>query len=99
MNTIPNRQVICDTLMELAQEDRDIVVLASDSRGSAAMAPFANAYPEQFVEVGIAEQNIVGMSAGLAHSGKKPFVTSLPASSACVASSKSRWMLHILVRT
>ncbi|MNW23384.1 1-deoxy-D-xylulose-5-phosphate synthase [compost metagenome] len=76
MNKIPNRQVICDTLMELAQEDRDIVVLASDSRGSAAMAPFANAYPEQFVEVGIAEQNIVGMSAGLAHSGKKAFVTS-----------------------
>lgn len=76
MNKIPNRQVICDTLMELAQENRDIVVLASDSRGSAAMAPFANAYPEQFVEVGIAEQNIVGMSAGLAHSGKKAFVTS-----------------------
>lgn len=38
--------------------------------------PFAGTYPEQFVEVGIAEQNIVGMAAGLAHSGKKPFVTS-----------------------
>ncbi|UJF35631.1 transketolase family protein [Paenibacillus hexagrammi] len=76
MNTIPNRQVICDTLLELAQHDRDIMVLASDSRGSAAMAPFAKAYPDQFVEVGIAEQNIVGISAGLAHSGKKPFVTS-----------------------
>lgn len=76
MNTIPNRQVICETLLELAKEDRDIMVLASDSRGSAAMAPFVKAYPEQFVEVGIAEQNIVGMSAGLAHSGKKPFVTS-----------------------
>lgn len=76
MNTIPNRQVICETLLELAKDDRDIMVLASDSRGSAAMAPFANTYPEQFVEVGIAEQNIVGMSAGLAHSGKKPFVTS-----------------------
>lgn len=76
MNTIPNRQVICETLLELAKEDRDIMVLASDSRGSAAMAPFANTYPEQFVEVGIAEQNIVGMAAGLAHSGKKPFVTS-----------------------
>lgn len=75
-NTIPNRKVICDTLLELAQEDRDIMVLASDSRGSAAMAPFAAAYPEQFVEVGIAEQNIVGIAAGLAHSGKKPFVTS-----------------------
>ncbi|MHA6530573.1 transketolase family protein [Paenibacillus sp. BAC0078] len=76
MNTIPNRQVICETLLELAKDDRDIMVLASDSRGSAAMAPFANAFPEQFVEVGIAEQNIVGMSSGLAHSGKKPFVTS-----------------------
>lgn len=76
MNKIPNRQVICETLLELAKDDRDIMVLASDSRGSAMMAPFANTFPEQFVEVGIAEQNIVGMSAGLAHSGKKPFVTS-----------------------
>ncbi|TDG00763.1 transketolase family protein [Paenibacillus piri] len=75
-NQIPNRQVICETLSELARTDRDIMVLASDSRGSAAMAPFAKAYPEQFIEVGIAEQNIVGISAGLAHSGKKPFVTS-----------------------
>ncbi|CAM3957321.1 transketolase family protein [Paenibacillus alkaliterrae] len=75
-NKIPNRQVICDTLLDLAKGDRDIMVLASDSRGSAAMAPFADTYPEQFVEVGIAEQNIVGISAGLAHSGKKPFVTS-----------------------
>jgi len=75
-NTIPNRQVICETLLELAKKDRDIMVLASDSRGSAAMAPFAQAFPEQFVEVGIAEQNIVGIAAGLAHSGKKPFVTS-----------------------
>jgi transketolase len=75
-HTIPNRQVICETLMELAKTDRDIMVLASDSRGSAMMGPFAKAYPDQFVEVGIAEQNIVGIAAGLAHSGKKPFVTS-----------------------
>ncbi len=75
-NSIPNRKVICDTLLELAKEDRDIMVLASDSRGSAAMAPFAKTFPDQFVEIGIAEQNIVGISAGLAHSGKKPFVTS-----------------------
>ncbi|WP_261304537.1 transketolase family protein [Paenibacillus andongensis] len=76
MNTIPNRQVICETLMNLAETDQDIMVLTSDSRGSAAMAPFAKVFPNQFVEVGIAEQNIVGISAGLAHSGKKPFVTS-----------------------
>ncbi|MBD2846480.1 transketolase family protein [Paenibacillus sp. IB182496] len=76
MNTIANRQVICETLVEMAEADRSIMVLASDSRGSAAMAPFAEAYPQQFVEVGIAEQNIVGIAAGLAHSGRKPFVAS-----------------------
>lgn len=75
-NTIPNRQVICDTLTELAKEDRDILVLASDSRGSASMAKFVEAHPKQFVETGIAEQNIVGIAAGLARAGKKPFVTS-----------------------
>ncbi|WP_141501834.1 transketolase family protein [Paenibacillus luteus] len=75
-NNIPNRQAMCEALMELAQDDRDIMVLASDSRGSAAMAPFVKQFPEQFVETGIAEQNIVGIAAGLAHSGKKPFVTS-----------------------
>ena len=75
-NNIPNRQAMCETLIELAEHDRDIMVLASDSRGSAAMAPFVKQYPEQFVETGIAEQNIVGIAAGLAHSGKKPFVTS-----------------------
>lgn len=75
-NTIANRQVICETLLDIASHDRDIMVLASDSRGSAAMAPFADQYPEQFVEIGIAEQNIVGVAAGLAASGKKPFVTS-----------------------
>ena len=75
-NRIANRQVICETLLELAETDKDIVVLASDSRGSAAMAPFATAYPQQFVETGIAEQNIVGIAAGLAASGKKPLVAS-----------------------
>lgn len=82
---IPNRQVICETLMELAATDKDIMVLTSDSRGSAMMAPFAQAYPDQFVETGIAEQNIVGIAAGLAHSGKKPFV----ASPACFLSMRS----------
>ncbi len=76
MQTIPNRQAMCEKLMDLAQNDRDIMVLTSDSRGSAAMAPFAKQYPEQFVETGIAEQNIVGIASGLAHSGKIPFVTS-----------------------
>lgn len=79
MNKIANRQVICEVLMEHAKEDRDVVVLCSDSRGSASLAPFASAFPEQFVEVGIAEQNLVSISAGMAKCGKKPYAVS-PAS-------------------
>ena len=79
MNKIPNRQAICEVLMEKAKNDRDIVVLCSDSRGSASLTPFAEAYPDQFVEVGIAEQDLVGIAAGLARCGKKPYAAS-PAS-------------------
>lgn len=85
MNKIPNRQAICEVLMEQAKEDKDIVVLCSDSRGSASLTPFADAFPEQFVEVGIAEQDLVSISAGLASCGKKPFA----ASPACFLSTRS----------
>ncbi len=85
MNKIPNRQVICEVLMEHAAQDKDIFVLCSDSRGSASMTPFADTYPEQFLEVGIAEQNLVSISAGLAKCGKKPFA----ASPACFLSTRS----------
>ena len=85
MNKIPNRQAICDVLLEEAKKDKDIVVLCSDSRGSASLTPFAEQFPEQFVEVGIAEQNLVSISAGLAKCGKKPFA----ASPACFLSTRS----------
>ncbi len=85
MNKIPNRQAICNVLLEKAKEDKDIMVLCSDSRGSASLAPFAEAFPDQFVETGIAEQNLVSISAGLAKCGKKPFA----ASPACFLSTRS----------
>ncbi len=85
MNKISNRQVICDTLMDLAKNDKDIMVLTCDSRGSASMGNFADKYPDQFVEVGIAEQDSVGIAAGLATCGKKPYV----ASPACFLSMRS----------
>lgn len=85
MNKIPNRQAICEVLMEQAKNDKDIVVLCSDSRGSASLAPFAAAHPQQFVEVGIAEQNLVGIAAGLAACGKKAYA----ASPACFLSTRS----------
>lgn len=70
---------MCQVLMETAAKDRDVTVLCSDSRGSASLAPFADAYPEQFVEVGIAEQNLVSIAAGMAACGKKAYAVS-PAS-------------------
>ena len=85
MNKIPNRQAICEVLMEKAKTDRDIVVLCSDSRGSASLAPFFKDFPEQSVEVGIAEQDLVSIAAGLAACGKKPFA----ASPACFLSTRS----------
>ena len=85
MSKIANKQKICEVLMEAAKTDKDIVALCSDSRGSASFTPFAEQYPEQFVETGIAEQNRVSISAGLAKCGKKPFA----ASPACFLSTRS----------
>lgn len=79
MNKTANRQVICEVLMEQAETDKDIVVLCSDSRGSASLTNFAREYPNQFVETGIAEQNLVSIAAGLAKCGKRVFAAS-PAS-------------------
>lgn len=75
-NTVPNRAAICEVLMEAAKTDRDVVVLCSDSRGSGSMTPFFDVYPEQSVEVGIAEQDLVGIAAGLAACGKKSYAVS-----------------------
>ena len=91
MNKIPNRKVICEVLMERAKADRDLVVLCSDSRGSASLAPFAQAFPDRFVEVGIAEQDLVGISAGMAKAGKRPFA----ASPACFLSTRSLEQIKI----
>lgn len=77
--------------MRIAKADRDIVVLASDSRGSASMGDFQKNFPDQFIEIGIAEQNIVGVAAGLASSGKKPYVTS----PACFLSMRSAEQIKV----
>lgn len=72
----PNLEVFAATLLELAQNDPDILVLTSDSRGSAKLVQFGQILPDQLIEVGIAEQNIVGMAAGLAAAGKRVFAVS-----------------------
>jgi transketolase len=61
------------TLEELARANPNIIAVTSDSRGSGKLGPFGKALPKQIVEVGIAEQNLVGITAGLAACGKKSF--------------------------
>jgi transketolase len=73
---LANLEVFAATLLELARENADLLVVTSDSRGSAKLAPFAKAAPGQIVEVGIAEQNLVGIAAGLAAAGKMVFAVS-----------------------
>lgn len=72
----PNLEVFSKMLIELAGADRNILAVTSDSRGSAKLVSFGNEFPEQIVETGIAEQNLVGVSAGLASCGKTVFATS-----------------------
>lgn len=74
-----NLEVFSEVLLELAKNNREILAVTSDSRGSGKLISFAETLPEQIVEVGIAEQNLVGVSAGLASAGKKTFAVS-PAS-------------------
>ncbi len=71
-----NLDVFSSTLQDLALHDRDIIVVTSDSRGSGKLAPFGQKFPSQHIEVGIAEQNLVGVAAGLASCGKKVFAVS-----------------------
>jgi len=61
------------TLEELAKANPNLIAVTSDSRGSGKLGPFGKALPKQLVEVGIAEQNLVGITAGLAACGKKSF--------------------------
>lgn len=73
---LANQVVFSETLQRLAVTDQDIMVITSDSRGSGKLVPFGQKYPSQMVEVGIAEQNLVGVAAGLASAGKKVFAVS-----------------------
>ncbi len=72
----PNQQIFADTLLEHARSNHNILVVTSDSRGSGKLVAFGQQLPDQIIEVGIAEQNLVGVSAGLAAAGKHVFAVS-----------------------
>jgi transketolase len=76
---IANLDVFAATVEDIAGTDKNVVAVTSDSRGSGKLTKFASRFPGQIVEVGIAEQQLVGIAAGLAAGGKKVFAVS-PAS-------------------
>jgi hypothetical protein len=67
------RDAFSETLVALAESDPRIVAVTNDSVGSSKLAEFQRRFPERLVNVGIAEQNLIGVSAGLASAGKIPF--------------------------
>ena len=75
----PNLEVFAETLLIEAKKNPNIMVTTSDSRGSGKLVLYGKELPKQIIEVGIAEQNLVGVSAGLSAAGKKVFAVS-PAS-------------------
>lgn len=72
---IATRQAYGEMLAELGAEDERIVVLDADLSGSTKTALFRKRFPERFFNVGVAEQNLVGIAAGMARQGLKPFAS------------------------
>lgn len=73
---VPIRNGYGEGLLVLGKENPDVVVLCCDLVESTRSLDFAKAYPDRYIEVGVAEQNLAGLGAGMAHEGKIPFITS-----------------------
>lgn len=71
-----NQVVFAETIEQIAAQDKDLYMVTSDSRGSGKLVNFGETYPDQIVEIGIAEQNLVGVASGLASMNKKVFAVS-----------------------
>jgi transketolase len=69
------RNAFAEALEELAANDPRIVAITNDAKSSSKLTTFAEKYPQQFINVGIAEQNLIGIAAGLANGGNVPFVS------------------------
>lgn len=87
------RKAYGNILVKLAQENKDIVVLDADLKKSCGIEAFTKKFPERYISLGVAEQNMMGIAAGLAAYGKIPFVNSF----SCFLSTKSCDQLRVAV--
>jgi transketolase len=76
MVSLPSRNGYGEGLVEAGKRDSNVVALSADLTESTRTLPFAEAYPDRFVQVGIAEQNMASVAAGMAAMGKVPFIAS-----------------------
>jgi transketolase len=75
LKAIPTRNGYGEGLIEAGKKDKNVVVLCADLTDSTRSGMFKKVFPERFIETGIAEQNMIGLAAGLALAGKIPFVS------------------------
>ncbi|MBU2564449.1 transketolase family protein [Patescibacteria group bacterium] len=75
LKMVPTRNGYGEGLVELGKNNKDIVVLCADISDSTKSGMFRDAYPDRFIQTGIAEQNMMGLAVGLALTGKIPFVS------------------------
>src|SRR5258708_809124 len=73
---VPIRNGFGEGMMILGKENSKVIGLCCDLTDSTKLGDFARAYPDRYVQVGVAEQNLVGLGAGFAHEGFIPFITS-----------------------
>ncbi|MBC7292815.1 MAG: transketolase family protein [Thermoleophilia bacterium] len=90
---IAARDAFGQALVDLGRVDPRVVVLDADLGTSTKASMFGDAYPDRFFQVGIAEQNMVGMAAGLAHMGFVPFTSTI----ACFAAKRAADQVRIVV--
>ncbi|HVA86794.1 MAG TPA: transketolase C-terminal domain-containing protein [Candidatus Saccharimonadales bacterium] len=90
---LSQRETFGRTLVELAEEDPRILVLDGDLASSTRADIFAEAYPDRFLQMGIAEQTMIGVAAGLATLGRVPFVSTF----ACFAVCRALDAIRVLV--
>ncbi len=76
MQSLPSRNGYGEGLLEAGKRDKNVVALSADLTESTRTLPFAEAFPDRFVQVGITEQNMASVASGMAAMGKVPFIAS-----------------------